>query len=189
MTTILKLKIRKRSDSVNVPTEIIRTWLDRSEEDAALLMYDYFKPIKEGEATVHDKVFLGNIINWVPVDERSGRPKGLPLTEQVRWIKLADRLDDADDEVESEIGLANKDIDAIMERMKSSEYKMVGLSKPFRDFLTDFLRTTHKYFDDYDPNKSDEDDDEVKLDPVAEGIADGVPVEAGEDGNKEKAPA
>ena len=186
MTTILKLKVRERSDSVTIGIERIRSWINLSDEEAKQAMFEYFKPIKENEPTVHDKVFLANIINWVPIDERSGRPKGLPLTEQVRWYKLADRLDDVDDEEEGEIGLANKDIDAIMERIKSSEYKPFGLAKPYREFLTDFLRTTHNHIDEYDPNQDDE--EAVTPDLVAVGIAEDVPVGENQDG-RDKVPA
>ena len=182
MTTILKLKVRQRSNTVNVSVEMIKAWLDQSEEDAAQSMYEFFKPIKENEPTVHDKIFLANIINWVPtIRDKAGNitSTGLSLTQQVRWYKLADRLDDVSDEEEGEIKLANKDIDAIMERIKSPEYKMPGLSKPYREFLTDFLRTTHKYFDDFDPSKDDEEikQPELAIEGSNEHARDKVPAE------------
>ena len=189
MGTTLELKLRKRSDSVRVPTELLINWFKLSDEDTKERLYTFFSPYLEGDAEIHDKVFLENIINWTPVDEQSGRQKGLPLTEQVRWIKLAQKIQAVDESEDGEIILANKDIDAIMKRIKDPAYKVVGLSQPFTEFLTNFLKTTHQWFDDFDPSKDDEDEEEkegVELSPElkGEGIAAGRPVEENEDGRE-----
>ena len=162
MATILELKIRKRSDVVSIPTAMILAWLKEGEEQAKERFYTFFKPISnENKATVHDKVFLENIINWIPVDEETGRQVGLPLTEQVRWIKLAQKVNAVDGSKPGKIVLANKDIDAIFERIKSPTYKTTGLNEPFIGFLMNLQETTGEWFDDLKPKEEDEDNAEV----------------------------
>ena len=172
MPTKLDLKLRKRSDSVSVETSKILRWLELSEEDAKQRMYDYFSPMTKENAHVHDKVFLQGIINWIPVDEKSGRPKGLLLTVQVRWIKLARKINAVDGSKDGTIFLSNKDVDLIMDRLKSKEYKMGGLSEPFTDFLINFLEQTGKWFDEFDPKEMDE---EAVLEGTNENVKEKLP--------------
>ena len=159
--TKLELKIRTRSKSVRVEISKILEWLDSSEEDAKQLMYDYFSPMTEENAQVHDKVFLQGIINWVPVDEKSGRPKGLLFTDRVQWIPLTRKVNAVDESKEGTILLTNKDIDLIMHRLKSKQYKTIGFSEPFTDFLINFLEQTGKWFDGFDPKEMDEEDQPI----------------------------
>ena len=179
MATILKLKLRDRSDIIRIPTNTVIEWLELDdEEEIKQRLYDYFSPIKKDKAKVHDKVFLENIINWTPVDEKTGRQKGLSLTELSRWIRLARKVNAIDQSKDGTISLANKDITMIMERLKAPGYKMTGLTQHFTEFLTNFLKTTHQWFDDFDPSKDDEDDEEKEPEPDME-------IETSEDGREE----
>jgi hypothetical protein len=163
MAKILQLKKRKRSDIVRVPTALIIDWLGRSEEDAKDIMYTFFEPFEDADVYVHDKVYLENIINWVPVDEQSGRPKGLPLSEQVRWIKLAEKVDAVDEDQDGEIELTSKDMKAIFDRISSKEYKVGALTKPFIAFLMNYQETTGDWFEELEPEAESKTDLETDV--------------------------
>jgi hypothetical protein len=161
MATTLVLKKREQGDDLTVSMRLIHNMVDRGELEAKERLWSFFKNISDTELFIHDKIFLTQIINWVPLDEQ-GRQKGLPLTEQVRWIKLAQKINDIDDEEEGEIVLSNKDIELIWERINLKEYRVGALTLPFIEFLLDFQEATNRYFPELEPEHEEEDPQEVK---------------------------
>ena len=162
MATALKLKIRDRADSVRVPTQLIIEWLKLSQDEAKDRLYTFFSPFEDGNVTIHDKSFLETTINWVPVDEQSGRAKGLPLTEQVRWIKLAQKVNEIDEDKEGELILANKDIDLIWDRWNDKAFKMNSLQPHVVELLMEFQEATNRWFPELEP------EDEVEEEEIIE---------------------
>jgi len=55
-------------------------------------MYTFFLTLKDDEPTVHDCDFIQQVIDWTPIDDRTGRAMGLPLKTQVRLIRLTEQL-------------------------------------------------------------------------------------------------
>jgi hypothetical protein len=152
----LKLKIRDRSNSIVLSMPLLREWLRQPEEVAKQRMYTFFEPLKDDEPTVHDHTFIAQIVDWTPVDERSGRQLGLPLTEQVRWINLAQKLEPfMDSEEEGDLELSNKDIEALWTRMNDKEFKVMALTPPYIAFLMDFQKATNRWFDDLEMEDSE----------------------------------
>ena len=156
MATTIKLKLRDRTGSLSVPAALIAEWMKLSEEDSKERLYMFFSPMKDGNVKTHDKEFLETTINWVPVDEQSGRPRGLPLTEQVRWIKLAQKVNDVDGEKESELVLSNKDIDMIWSRWNDKAFKINALPISIAEFLMEFQEATNRWFNDLEPEEGGE---------------------------------
>jgi len=185
MATILKLKIRDRADSVRVPTQLIIEWMKLSEEDAKDRLFAFFSPLEDGDATIHDKAFLETTINWTPtVDtERGPVAKGLPLTEQVRWIKLAQKVNDIDEEKEGEISLSNKDINLIWDRWNDKAFKMNSLQPRVIDLLMEFQETTNRWFPELEPEEEIPENPEVETEEVKglenerESEREGIPTE------------
>ena len=160
MATILELKIRDRSDSVRIPIQLIVEWLKLSEEEAKERLFTFFSPFEDGNAKIHDKVFLETTINWVPVDEQSGRARGLPLTEQVRWIKLAQKVNDIDEKEDGELVLSNKDIDLIWNRWQEPAFKIISLQPGVIEFLMNFQKVTNRWFPDLEDEEEEKVEDE-----------------------------
>jgi len=155
MATTIKLKMRKRTDSVVIPSSFILEWFQLPGEEAIKnRLYEFFKPFEDGDIYIHDKAFLETTVNWVPTDEQSGRPRGLPLTEQVRWIKLAQKINDIDAEKEGELILSNKDIDLIWERWNDGAFKLNSLPVAVAEFLMEFQEATNRWFPDLEPEES-----------------------------------
>ena len=169
MATTLELKIRDRSDSVRIPIRLVVEWLKLSEEEAKESLYNFFRPFEDGNAKIHDKVFLETTINWVPIDEQSGRAKGLPLAEQVRWIRLAQKVNDIDEKEDGELILSNKDIELIWNRWKDNAFKIVSLQPNVIEFLMKFQKVTNRWFPEFESGKDEEEvsppevDDDVTI--------------------------
>ena len=151
MATTIKLKLRKRTDMLTVPAQLIVEFMKFPEETAKERLFRFFEPLQNGNVKTHDKEFLETTINWVPVDEQSGRAKGLPMTEQVRWIKLAQKVNEIDDKEEGELVLSNKDIDLIWERWNDRTFKINALPQSVIEFLMEFQETTNRWFPDLEP--------------------------------------
>lgn len=185
----LELKIRERGDSLRLSQEQIRGWMDRPEEIAKQAMYAFFLPLKDDKPTVHDYVFIQQVIDWVPVDDRTGRTLGLPLKIQVRLINLTNQLIPFDDAKEPQPGfieLSTKDIDLLWSRMTDDKFLVGSVSPPYAAFLMDFQEATKKYFKVFEEEmKEKAERAEAKEEAMTERIKETV----GEDGREEKAPA
>ena len=151
MATTLELKLREQGDDFSMSMRRLVSLVDQPELEAKQSLWTFFKNIADVELEVHDKIFLSQIINWVPVDD-AGRQKGLPLIEQVRWITLAQKVNEIDDEKEGEIVLSNKDIELIWDRMKLREFKVFALTPPYIAFLLNFQETTNRWFPELEPD-------------------------------------
>jgi hypothetical protein len=145
--------------------------VDRGELEAKERLWTFFKNVGETELQLHDKTFLMQIINWVPVDE-TGRQKGLPLIEQVRWINLAQKIDEVevkdgkDEFQEGKVELTNKDIELIWERINLKESKVGALTVPFIEFLLHFQEVTNRWFEELEPDAEEEEEEEEKKEPA-----------------------
>ncbi len=179
----LELKIRKRGDGLRLSQEQIRSWMDQPEEIAKQLMYQYFLPLKDGTPTVHDHIFIQQIIDWVPIDDRSGRAMGLPMKEQVRLIRLTEQLipfDDAENPQPGFINLSTKDVELLWDRMNNDKFLITSISPPYAAFLDDFQMATSKHFDYLE--------EELKAQSEAK-PTEAEEVDISEDGRAEKATA
>ena len=146
----LKLKIRKRSDNLTLSMQRLKEWVSQPEGVAKQLMYDFFEPLKDSKPTVHDYIFIQQIIAWTPVDKQTGRSLGLPQKEQVRLFRLTERLlpfDDADEPEEGYIELSTKDIEILWKRMNDEAYLTGAISIPYGKFLLDFQEATGRWFE------------------------------------------
>ena len=155
----LKLRIRKRGDTFRLSREVVGVWMRQSEEAAKQLMYNFFLPLKDDEPDVHDYEYLQQIIEWVPTDERSGQRLGLPLKEQVRLIRLTERLlpfIDAEKPEEGEVELFTKDIDLLWERMNDPKYLVGAISPPYAAFLIDFQQEISKWFPEFEEEQKEQ---------------------------------
>ena len=116
-------------------------------------MYDFFAPVNDGVVKGHDKDFLVLTVNWVPTNPQTGRPEGLPLTEQVRWIKLAQKLEEIDVLKDGQITLSSKDLDLIWKRWNNPAFKINAIPPNVADFLMEFQQATGKFFDEPEVEK------------------------------------
>ena len=175
MATKLKLKLRERGDILQAPAALIVEWMNQSEKEAKDSLYEYFSPLVEGEVMVHDKVFLETTMNWSPVtQDPSGRmiAQGLPMTEQVRWIGIGQKLEAIDPEEEGEISLTNKDIELIWERWKNPEFKLGALQPHNIAFIMYFQETTNRWFEELEPEEEESENkhlDEEEIEEVENG--------------------
>ena len=145
----LKLKIRKRGDSFRLSLKQIRGWLEFPEEIAKQSMHSFLLPLKKSEPTIHDFVFIQQVVNWVPVDDRTGVALGLPLKTQVRLINITNQLmpfDDAKDPQPGIIELSTDDIDLLWKRMNDDKYLVGAITPAYAAFLMDFQAATKKQF-------------------------------------------
>jgi hypothetical protein len=85
---------------------------------------------KSGEKIKSDKAWLTLIVSWCP-------EKGISLVEQARWFRLAIKINELPDELESELELSDKEIVAIEDRIINPEFKLMGLSIDFANFVVD----------------------------------------------------
>ena len=182
----LELKVRKRGDTLKLSKEFVKAWLEQPEEIAKQSMYAFFLPLKDDEPTAHDCDFIQQIIDWTPIDDRTGRAMGLPLKTQVRLIRLTEQLlpfHDAKSPQTGFINLSTKDVELLWERMNDDKFLVGPVSPPYAAFLEDFQMATTKHFDYLE--------EELKAQPEAEAaVAERLKeVAGGADGRKEKAPA
>jgi len=153
MATTIKLKLRDGSDNLSIPVQFVLEWMALEKEQAKERLYAFFEPLDENSLKGHDKTFLEMTINWVPINTQTGRAEGLPLTEQVRWIKLAQKLAEVDETKDGEITLSNKDIELIWERWNNPAFKINAIPQNIAEFLMEFQEATNRWFDDLEPEK------------------------------------
>ena len=155
----LKLKIRKRGDTLRMSMQNIRAWMSLPEEAAKQNLYNFFNPLKDDKPDQHDYLFIQQIIEWTPVDDRSGQRLGLPLKEQVRLIRLTERLlpfTDAEKPEEGEVELFTKDVDLLWDRMNDPKYLVGAISPPYAAFLMDFQQAISKWFPEFEDEQKEQ---------------------------------
>lgn len=156
---VLKLKLRNRGDSVRVSTQQIVEWLNKSENEAKDLMYQFFSPYLKADAKIHDKVFLETTCNWSPAtflpDGRLA-PTGLSMTEYVKWIELTKKISAIDETKEEELELDSDEADMIIDRWKNPEFKLITMPSFVAEFVMEFQRETKRWFPDLKPKEADE---------------------------------
>lgn len=125
-----------------------------SDAGRADLLYRLF--ITFPRESVSDVQWLRLIMNWQPFDPLKGKPLGLTVAEQARWYNLAQKLDEADEGGEREIELTIKQRDAIWNRLRSPEFKLIGpVSPQFFAFLKDFCQASGLVYDFEDDGEDD----------------------------------
>jgi len=155
MATKLQLKNRKSEDTAILSVNQFRSMLSLSELEAKDQLYALFKNLLDIDQYVHDKRWLEQIVNFIPVDEQ-GRPKRIPFTEQAKWLKLAGRVAELDSDIEGTFTLSDYQETIIWERLNSADFTIQGMPPAFVGFILDFLDATGRRFADMEPEKLDE---------------------------------
>jgi len=157
MATKLQLKKRKAGGTITVDMMRIRSIMEQPENEAKDLLYRMFSDLKDIEGNVHDKKWLEEIVNYIPVDEQ-GRPQRVTLVEQAKWLRLAERVARLDDENEGDFTLTDYQETIIWERLNSPDFKISGMPQAFVSFVLDFLEATGRRFADMEPERDEESD-------------------------------
>ena len=179
----IKLKLRDRSDDVRVPIPLIVAWLELDDAASKNAMFTFFNSFRESKARIHDKTFLETTINWIPTQmtERGPVSKGMHVTEQMRWLRIASDLDEIDETKDGILDLRSKDIKLITNRWKDPEFKLESILQRrwIAAFIMEFQITTNSWIDDDLEKEYKEDQAEH---PEAEELTDGVKQKVGDDG-------
>ena len=142
----IKLKIRKTSSTISAPVPIMLGMLNLpNEEEAKDALWEYFAPVKETQkATTHDGQWLQSIVDWTPEG-------GLPLSEMAKWFKLAEHVNQIDEEKEKQFTFSQFQADLIWSRITDDKFKMVRLDIAFVEFIKEFQSVTGKHFAQEEP--------------------------------------
>lgn len=148
----IKLRLRDRSDDVRVPVPLIVAWLELDEAASKNSMFTFFNSFKESKARIHDKTFLETTINWIPTQmtDRGPVSKGMLVIEQMRWLRIAQDLDEIDETKDGILNLRSKDIKLITDRWKDPEFKLESILQRrwIAAFIMEFQITTNSWIDD-----------------------------------------
>jgi len=155
MTTKLQLKNRKVGGTVTIDVTHIRKIMERPADDAKELLYEMFENLKGVEGTIHDKKWLEEIVNYIPLDDK-GQPKQVSLIEQAKWLKLAECVAKLEYGREDDFILNDFQENIIWERLNSPDFKITGFPSAFVSFVLDFLEATGRRFSDMEPEKEKE---------------------------------
>lgn len=150
-----KLKIKRRDNpgQIIVKSDPIFKII---EGDKAILkgltpqerLYEFFANLNPSEVEkISDISFLKQIINWAPQG-------GIALTEAAKWMPLAKRVNNLNEDKEGTLTLSQWQVDLIWSRLTNSEYK-VALTPQFTDFILEFQELTGKHFPEEDPGDED----------------------------------
>jgi hypothetical protein len=147
----LKLMKHKDAPMISVDVNFIDQALQQPTEEAqGAMLLQLFRGLKDQGYTTHDIENLKAIVNWVPPDE------GIPLTEAVKWQKLAKRVNQLDEErEEGNLAINDFEADLIMKRLKDPRFKLMKIGT-FLDFVIMFTETTGRNFDEVDPWSEEE---------------------------------
>ena len=154
MSTKLQLKKRLSGETIILSTARFRAILNLPMVEAKDKLYDLFAHLLEAEASVHDKRWLEQIVNFVPLD-KDGKPKRTPFTKQAKWLKLAEKVGGLDDTKEGDFTLSGHQETIVWERLNSDEFTVQGMPRAFVSFILDFLDATGRRFADMEPEKSE----------------------------------
>lgn len=158
MSTKLKLKKRKSGETAVLNIDQFRPMLNLPESEAKNQLYALFKNLLDVDQYVHDRHWLEQIVNFVPLDDQ-GNPKRVPFTEQAKWLKLAARVAGLDIKKEGPFTLTAYQETILWERLNSEEFTMRGMPQAFVGFILDFLDATGRRFADMEPEKDEDEDD------------------------------
>ncbi len=150
MTTIIKLRLRERSDILPIETARVIAWMQLPEDEAKSLMYAFFGGFKDGDVKIHDKDFLITTINWVPLMEVPGRgavEKGLPIMEQLEWNDLGRKVRAVDGKKNGTIELERSEIKLILDRWRNNLFLTSSIIQRYwiGDFITDFQKDADEW--------------------------------------------
>ncbi|MBA7515244.1 hypothetical protein ES705_07283 [subsurface metagenome] len=166
MSTTLKLKKRKTGISIMLDSDQLRVILRLPTPEAKDRLHDMFSRMLDSDSFIHDRRWLEMIVNFVAVG-REGRPTRVKLTEQAKWLKLAERVAEIDDAKENDFTLTAYQETIIWERLNSEEFTIAGMPSGLAGFILDFLDATGRRFANMEPEK-DEDDKPSKKDKNVE---------------------
>ena len=135
-----KLVLREREgragDMLLVPLEIVKA------AETPETLWEIFKGVRtDGTEKRHDKEHLLVVINWVPQN-------GIPLSEQVKWLDLARRVNHLKGTDGEELVLYGWEVEMLWKRMSDGAFKMRNFSVPFLEFVVDFCEATGRQFKD-----------------------------------------
>ena len=158
MATKLKLKKRRSENMAVLSLDQFRSIFKLPELEAKDRLYNLFKNLlDEDNPSVHDKHWLEQIVNFVPLDNQN-KPKRIPFTEQAKWLKLAARVAELEIDKEGDFTLSDYQETIIWERLNSAEFAIQGMPLAFVSFILDFLDATGRRFADMEPEKSEPED-------------------------------
>ena len=147
----LHLKIRDNDEVATASVAYLRAiYSQKSVDRIKDSLYEFFKPIRESPAKIHDKHWLKMIVDFVPMTE-TGQPsqpliaKLTSLTTLAPWLDLALRISHLTKSSDS-LELSIADIDLIWSRLCSPDFRVEKIPTPFAEFLLDFLTATGKSF-------------------------------------------
>ena len=160
MSTTLKLKRRKTGTAITLDSDQLRAIFRLPTSEAKDRLYNMFSQILDTDSFIHDKRWLEQIVNFIVID-KEGRPTRVSLTEQAKWLKLAERVGELDEEKEGDFTLTAYQETIIWERLNSNEFTIQGMPQTFVSFILDFLDTTGRRFADMEPEKDDDDKSKV----------------------------
>lgn len=155
MSTKLQLKKRKSGEMAVLSIDQFRPMLSLPEAEAKDQLYTLFKGLLNTDQHIHDKHWLEQIVNFIPVNDR-GEPKRVPFTEQAKWLKLAKKVSQLDDKKDGAFTLTAYQETILWARLNSDEFSMRGLPQSFVGFMMDFLDATGRRFADMEPEKGEE---------------------------------
>ena len=136
MAVTLYLKLRK-DETKQIALPLLLRIVNGAGSDKEKIAQ--LQTLDEQNARIHDRAWLSMIVNWVP-------EKGLPLTETAKWMKLAARVGELDDEREGTFALSDFQAKLVWERMNYAEFKIVRNNPALAGFVLDFLAVTGKSF-------------------------------------------
>ena len=141
----IKLKIKKRDEKLNVsiPLSLAKAIIEKESKDE---LRNIFKDLVENDTNVSDVEWLKLIVNHVPEG-------GLPLTKMAKWLPLAERVNDLDENKEGTFTLSQFQTDLIWERLRSDKFILHKMPSAFVSFILDFKKTTGKHFSDEEPEE------------------------------------
>ncbi len=131
----LQLKQRATKDVLHLEVSEVTKILKLSEATAGRQLIKMFEGLQE---TIHDKNWLETIINWSP-------SQGLPMTEMVPWLKLAERVNEIVNAQEGAFVLSEAQAELIYKRLSNPEFKINGLNPALAAFLLDFYTAVGKH--------------------------------------------
>ena len=133
----LQLKLRATKGVLHLEVSEITKILKLSEATAGRQLVKKFEGLQE---TIHDKNWIEVIVNWAP-------SQGLPMTEMVPWLKLAERVNEVANDQEGAFVLSEAQAELIYERLSNPEFKINGLNPALAAFLLDFYTAIGRHPD------------------------------------------
>jgi len=131
--------------NISIPLSLAKSLIEKESKDE---LWDMFKNLVENDTKVSDVEWLKLIVNHVPKD-------GLPLTKMAKWLPLAERVNDLDENKEGTFTLSQFQSDLIWERLRSDKFILHKMPSAFVSFILDFKKVTGKHFPDEEPEETE----------------------------------